>query len=164
MLPAPDFRCVRLTDAAFAEPILVTMFLAEWEPYYGPRGPGDAEADVRACLSPDRLPIAVVALDADDQVLGTAALKTDSVGAELGVGPWLAALLVAPEHRRNGIGSALVTAIEAEAWNRGYEALYCATGSARRLLTRRGWQAYGVTRALSGRLIVYRLDRASPAR
>jgi GNAT superfamily N-acetyltransferase len=161
MQHTPDIRCVRLTDAAFAAPKLVEMFLAEWDPYYGPRGPGDAEADVKACLEPDRLPVAFVALDADDQVLGTAALKTDSVGAELGVGPWLAALLVAPEQRRNGIGSALVAAIEAEAWRRGYEALYCATDSARRLLTRRGWQAYGVTRALSGRLIVYRLERTA---
>jgi GNAT superfamily N-acetyltransferase len=54
----------------------------------------------------------LIALDKDGNLLGTAMLKSDSVGSELGVGPWLAAVLARPERHGKGIGTALVEAIE----------------------------------------------------
>ncbi len=163
---SPKLQIVHLADAPAAVPILTEWFIAEWGPYYGPDGPGDAETDLAACCNRDELPIAVVALDADQNILGTAALKPYSLETHRHLSPWLAALLVAPEHRGKGIASALIAAIEDEARGRGLEALYSDTASGSTLLERRGWQMLesGV-RTLREPATVYRLDLASsPAR
>ena len=153
-----DLRIVHLAEAPEAAPTLARWFVAEWAPWYGPGGAGDAEADLAACRSREALPICLVALSDGGDVLGTAALKTDSVGSELGVGPWLAAILVGPAHRRRGVGSALVAAIEGEAARLGFAAIYTSTDAAAAMLERRGWQAFGTTRSLRGPITVYRLE------
>jgi len=151
-----DLHIVHLVDAPEAAPVLVRWFVEEWRPYYGPGGPGDAEADIAACRSRNALPICLVALDDDGALLGTVALRTDSVGSELGVGPWLAALLVARELRGQGIGTALVAALEDEARRLGYAAIYTSTDAAERLMRQRGWQAMGTTLSLRGPITVFR--------
>ena len=123
MTDKPNFRIAHLIDAPGAAPVLARWFVAEWGPWYGPGGDGDAEADLAACRVRDALPLCLVALGPGDVVLGTAALRDESVGSELGVGPWLAGLLVAPEHRGRGVGAALVAAIEGEAANLGFAAI-----------------------------------------
>ena len=67
-------------------------------------------------------------------MFGTASLKRESVGSELGVGPWLTALLVAKDQRGQGIGTALVEAIEQYGWSIGFETIYCSTDTPRSLL------------------------------
>ena len=105
---AGGFRIVQLADAPDALPTLARWFVAEWAPYYGPGGPGDATADLEGCRNRDALPIALVALDDDGAVVGTAALKAESVGSEQAAGPWLAAFVVgrgaSPARRRHGPG------------------------------------------------------------
>lgn len=154
--PAPSIAL--LADRPDLIPTLTDWFVAEWAPHYGAGGPGDAASDLRGCLNRDSLPVAAVALDADDALLGTAALKEESVGSELGVGPWLAAFLVAPEHRGQGVGTALVAAIEGEAARLGFAELYTATDTAQGLLKRRGWRLFGNTESLRGPLKVYRFS------
>ena len=113
-----NLRVVHLLEAPEAALTLARWFVEEWAPWYGPSGEGDAEGDLAACCRRDNLPICLVALGLDDEVLGTIALKAESVGSELGVGPWLAAFLVGIEHRSKGVGTALVAAMEARpsAW------------------------------------------------
>lgn len=153
-------RIVHLIDAPDAAPILARWFVHEWTPWYGPGGNGDAEADLAACRDPDALPVCLVALNADGEPLGTAALKPESVGSELAAGPWLAALLVGPNHRGNGIGTALVAAIEAEAHRLGFEAVYTSTDAAEGIMARRGWRAIGKTASLRGSIAVFRQQLA----
>lgn len=81
MTALPDLRIVHLLEAPDAIPVLKRWFVAEWGPWYGPGGAGDAGADLAACRSRDELPIGLVALDPDKRVLGTAALKAVSAGA-----------------------------------------------------------------------------------
>ena len=147
-----------LADRQDLVPTLTDWFIAEWEPYYGPSGPGDAGADLRACLNRDCLPIAVVALAADGVLLGTAALKHESAGSELGVGPWLAAFVVGPAYRGKGVGTALVAAIEGEAARLGFDRIYTSTDAAEGILERRGWQMFGATSSLRGPLKIYRFS------
>ncbi len=151
-------RIVHLCDAPDAAPILARWFVDEWTPWYGPGGPGDAEADLAACRSRDTLPVCLVALDGDGRVLGTVALKPESVGSELGVGPWLAAFLVGPDHRGRGVGSALVAALEDEARRLGVPCLYTSADAAGGVLARRGWQAMAGSESLRGPVTVFRLD------
>ena len=152
----PSVRILHLLDAREAMPTLVRWFEEEWAPWYGPSGPGDAESDLAACRGRDMLPICLVALDAENEMLGTAALKTESVGSELGFGPWLAAFLVGREHRGRGVGAALVAAIEDEARRLGFEAVYTSTDVAEGMLERRGWEAIATTLSLRGPITVYR--------
>ena len=68
--------------------MLERWLLEEWEPYYGPDGPGDAEADLRAARVRDALPICLVAVDSDDRPLGTIALREASVDSHRHLSPW----------------------------------------------------------------------------
>ena len=156
MTTEKELSFAHLCDVPEMLPVLEQWFVQEWEPWYGPNGQGDAKADLAACAHRDTLPICLVALDADRAVLGTASLKAGSVGDELGVGPWLAAVLVAEEHQGKGIGTALVQAIEEEATRMGFDAIYTSTDTAKNIMERRGWTPFGETQSLRGPLTVYR--------
>ena len=54
--------------------------------------------------------------------------------------PWLAALYVAPEFRKRGVGHALVRAIEGHARSVGTETLYLYTSEAEPFYARLGWK------------------------
>ncbi|MEM7446131.1 MAG: GNAT family N-acetyltransferase [Pseudomonadota bacterium] len=155
-ISVPEIEFSLLVGREDLIPELAKWFCQEWDPYYGEDGPGDADADLKACLNRDTLPIVVVALGPDGALLGTAALKDQSVGSELGVGPWLAALLVATDKRGQGIGTALVSAIEREAARLGFSWIYTSTDSAEGLLRRRGWEPVGDTHSMRGPLKIYR--------
>lgn len=139
--------------------MLARWFVEEWEPYYGADGPGNAVKDLRECCNDDDLPIAFVALDDDGTAIGTAALKQESVGSELGVGPWLAALIVPVEHRNCGIGTALIAAIENKARRLGYEEIFISTDAAENIIRRRGWtEVEHQAESLRGPVTVYKLQ------
>jgi len=149
-------RIVHLVEVPEVAPTLVRWFIEEWRPWYGPGGLGDAPGDLAACRSRDVLPICLVALNREGEVLGTAALKSESVGSEIGVGPWLAAVLVGTDHQDKGVGTALVKAIEEEAARLGFESIYTSTDTAARILERRGWQAFGTAQSIRGEVAIYR--------
>ncbi len=151
-----NIRIVHLLEAPEVAPMLERWFIEEWMPWYGPDGPGDAESDLAACRSRDELPICLVALNMADEVLGTAALKSESVGSELGVGPWLAAVLVGKGHQGKGVGTVLVKAIEEEAARLGFDSIYTSTDTAKGILERRGWQAFGTSESIRGPVTIYR--------
>ncbi len=122
-----------------AVPALAGLMRAVWPGWYGPGGEGDADADLRVRSRLEGVPFGVVATE-DGRVLGGAALAGTSYGVEEGEGPWLEGLLVAPEARRRGAGSALVAACEAQAWRNGAQCVFATTVAARGLLLRRGWR------------------------
>lgn len=147
-----------LIDVPEAERALAEWFIEEWEPYYGKSGAGDARADLRAAAARDRLPICLVALGPNGQVLGTIALREQSVATHTHFTPWVAAFLVGREHRGQGIGTALLAAVEREARGLGLKRLYVATDIAHRLLRRRGWHRLTVsTPTLRGEAEIYSL-------
>ncbi|MDF1722567.1 MAG: GNAT family N-acetyltransferase [Minwuia sp.] len=153
-----DCSIALLADRQSALTDLIELFVAEWTPWYGPQGQGNAEADLVACMTRDRLPIAVVAQDRDGRVLGTAALKQESLGAELGYGPWLAAVVVVPAWRRQGIGSNLISAVEGHARALGFAEIYTSTNTANAIIARRGWQPLNHTvQSIRGPISIFRL-------
>ena len=120
-------RIELLANHPEAIPVLKDLFMVEWEPYYGPDGPGDAEADLIKSSNHIQLPIALIAI-MGNTICGTAALKSESLSTYPNLSPWLAALLVAPGYRRKGIGEHLIAAIEALAKKMGYREIYVGTG------------------------------------
>ena len=146
-----------LPDRPDAIPVLASAFTDDWGPYYGPHGPGDAVRDLRACLNRDGLPMAWVAEDDGGVPLGTASLKADSLGGDQFPGPWLAAFLVLPAHRRRGVGTALVATVETAARDGGFDALYTSTDTFAGALAGRGWRTVGQVGSLRGTVAVMEL-------
>lgn len=145
-----------LADQASLLPELTRWFEAEWVPYYGPGGPGDAAADLRESMNRDVLPICLVAID-QGRALGTISLKDTSI-SHPELGPWGAALLVSPKRRGEGVGTTLVKALENEARRLGFERLYMSTDAANGILEARGWRAIDTADSLRGPITVYELD------
>lgn len=148
-----------LTDRPDCIPTLAKWFEKEWAPWYGPDGQGNAEADLLTCCNRDALPLALVAVNNNGSVMGTAALKLESLGSELGYAPWLAAVLVCRHFRRQGVGDTLIGAIEIEARRLGFEKIYVTTDTADTLVSRRKWRPTGDRlESLRGQVRVYSLN------
>ena len=153
-----DLKMVALAECPEHIPLLAGWFVAEWQPYYG----HDAIEDLNACCNVDTLPLALVALDGANHPVGTAALRSDSVGSELAPGPWLTGFLVHPDHRNRGIGARLIAVIEDRAARLGLAAIYVTTDAAEGIIERRGWQRIGAAQSLRGEVSVYGLDVGAP--
>ncbi|WP_136658822.1 GNAT family N-acetyltransferase [Nitratireductor sp. XY-223] len=151
-----EIRIFHLADLPECIPLLAGWFVAEWEPYYGAAGPGDAKSDLADCCRRDGLPTALVAVDAGETVVGTIALRPSSVGSRPGEGPWLSAFLVAAPRRRQGIGSRLVAVIEDRARELGFDTLFTSTDARDFLSAQKGWQPLRQEASLRGPVTVYR--------
>ncbi len=78
----------------------------------------------------------------DGRCIGTATLAPFDLPIRPRMTPWLAAVIVDPDHRRRGIGSALVAAVEQLAAARhGYRAIHLFTTDTVAYYARRGWTA-----------------------
>ncbi|MEI7872484.1 MAG: GNAT family N-acetyltransferase [Alphaproteobacteria bacterium] len=112
---------------------------AEW----GHLNPGETLEQrvvrIRGKMNVDRIPVAFVALDDADDIVGTASLIFDDLEGDPR-NPWLASVFVLPTHRRKGIASALVRAVEATARRLGYSRLYLFTSTAPDLYAGLGWR------------------------
>jgi GNAT superfamily N-acetyltransferase len=84
--------------------------------------------------------VAIVA-ERDRATAGTCLLVPSEIEPVHNVSPWLAGLYVSPEHRRHGVGAALVRAIENEARTRGHDTLYLYTTDAVSFYEHLGWAA-----------------------
>ena len=71
-------------------------------------------------------------------------------------GPWVAALLVAPKYRRQGIRGQLVDALAELARELGFEQLYYGADVTDRYLDRNGWERLERVSYLTGEGSIYR--------
>ena len=128
-----------LADHPEALPVLERLFETEWPEYYGPTGPGNARQDLLAYSNRTALPVGVVAF-VGPEPCGIAALKTDSISTHTHLTPWIGGGMVAPHHRRGGIGARLAAALEDVARSMGYANVYVGTSTANSLMVREGWR------------------------
>lgn len=152
-MPAPPVRIVSLCDRPALIPELVRWFESEWTPYYGPDGPGvgTAECDIRNCCNRNALPMALVALEDGDRLVGTASLKADSLDTHPQLTPWLAALVT----KSGGAEAALVQAIETEARRLGFDAVYTGMDEGSPVMVQLGWSVIGQSKSLRGPIAVF---------
>jgi Acetyltransferases len=94
---------------------------------------------VRESLGPGPVPTTLVAHEGD-AFLGTVSLIACDEESRPHYTPWVAALWVEPEHRRRGIGEALVERAAALGFSTGAGSLYLLTSRRRRAYYERlGW-------------------------
>ena len=86
------------------------------------------------------VPTTLVALTGDT-LAGSVTLVEHDMDTHRDLSPWLAGLLVHPDYRRRGVGSALTIAATEKAWALGILMLYLYTRSAPGLYERLGWTA-----------------------
>lgn len=137
-------------------PLVAEWFVSEWPGWYGPDGPGDVWADLTAFAASDSvLPVGVIAF-VEGRPVGAGALKAESIPSHKHLSPWAAAGYVVPTCRGRGVGAALLAGLAAKGRSMGYEAIYCGTSTAQRLLMRCGWQAIASTVVDGKHLVVFR--------
>jgi predicted N-acetyltransferase YhbS len=132
-------RIEPLADHPEALPRLAAWHHAAWG-FLHPGGTvAEVEAELRGHLDPGRIPVTFVAL-IGDAVVGSASLIAHDLPERSDLGPWLASLYVAPEHRRQGIGAALAERVVEEAVLLGIPMLYLFTFDREDYYARLGWQ------------------------
>ena len=127
-----------LADHQEVVPLLKEWFEQEWEPYYGLKGPGNAEEDLFTCSRRDTPPIALIAMW-EGEVCGTVSLKSESIATHTHLTPWVAALLVSPSCRGRGIGTALISQTERLAKSLGFNKIYFGGRRTENTLVANGW-------------------------
>lgn len=150
-----DFKIKYLADARELVVPLAPLFIDEWEPYYGRQGPGDAESDLNDCCNCDEIPLALVAVDDEGEILGTAALKARSIDTHRHLSPWLAAMFVVERHRGRGVNAALVAAIEENAVRLGYERIYVGARGVTSAMRENGWSLLEEAESSRGPIEIY---------
>jgi GNAT superfamily N-acetyltransferase len=98
----------------------------------------DRVARVERASGHCQIPTTLVAVDVDEAV-GCASLIEHDMFTRSELSPWLAGVFVPREHRRRGIGAALVGRVVTEARSLGVPRLYLYTPGTGALYLRLGW-------------------------
>ena len=104
-----------------------------------------------------QIPTVVIAF-VDSLLLGSAMLIAHDMDTRMDLSPWLAGVFVSPEHRRRGIGAALVQRVIDEASALGVRRLYLYTPGAEEFYARRGWSLIERTNYRGANVAVMSLD------
>ncbi len=120
-------------------PTLARWFYEEWAWLHPERTYADVERLITERAQKNRIPVALVAFD-DEELLGTICLKVHDMDTRRDLTPWLAGLYVSAQRRHQGIGAALVSAIEREACDFGINKLYLYTPESEDFYAKCGWQ------------------------
>jgi GNAT superfamily N-acetyltransferase len=131
-------RIGRLCDHPDAVDPLAAAYEREWPEWYGPGNGHSARADLLQRMNSDRLPMALLALDAGEP-RGTLAVADGAIRTDLRFSPAVIGLWVCPQHRRRGIATQLLHAASREVRLLGHSSLYAATASVAPLFADRGW-------------------------
>ena len=134
------FQIEYLDQHIDAIPELARWHHVEWAAITPHLSIADRVAGFRARARRGVIPTAFVAVFGAD-VVGLACLVECDIESHQHLTPWLASVLVAPEHRGRGIGSALCERTTQEAQVLGIQKLYLFTFNRQRLYGRLGWSA-----------------------
>jgi predicted N-acetyltransferase YhbS len=118
---------------------LAELSCTEWQHLYGNWHRDAALREFESQRADGRLPLTLVAIE-QDELLGAVSLIFDDLPGYEHLNPWLASLLVLPEHRGEGVGSRLVREAEKLLASNGVETAYLFTETAHAFFERLGWQ------------------------
>ena len=156
--PVVPIKICFLAEIPEVVPQLVKLFQEEWADYYGPDGPGIAESDIWERCQINSIPLTLIATDDNGEVVGTGTLSAEPTDSIFNQGPWITALVVEKNRRGNGIGTALISALEMEARRFRYQYIYISTHTAEGILLSRGWEEVNKTTYYQGAATIYRAE------
>lgn len=128
-----------LADAPEHLPTVAAWVYGEWGEHMPRTFTVESVARIfRRHLRRDRIPLTLLAL-LDGAPAGTASIYVHDLPIRSQLTPWLAAVYVAPAYRKQGIGSALVKAVEQAAGKLHLGRLYLFTPDQEHFYARLGW-------------------------
>jgi N-acetylglutamate synthase-like GNAT family acetyltransferase len=127
-----------LADHVDAIPTLARWHHDQWASSMPELTIAEREKRFRARATTGAVPTGFVAV-ADGRVVGMACLVECDLESHAHLSPWLATVLVAPNHRGRGIGSALCRRVTEEARLLGFARVYLFTLDKQDLYRRLGW-------------------------
>lgn len=137
---APEIRCI-------AEHLDLVPTMARW--HFREWGHLDAEgtldtwtAGLAQRTRTDRVPTTFIAF-VDESPVGSACLVEHDMETPRDLGPWLAGVFVLPEHRAQGVASALVARALSAARQFKVHELFLYTNGSESLYERLGWRPIG---------------------
>lgn len=134
----PDWTIAPLRTHTTLIPALATLHQAEWHAVHPDMSITDWETEF-SWHTLAASPTTLVAINADQQLLGSASLVKDDMEGLAPYSPWLANVLVLPTARGYGIGAALISAIAVFAHTQGHHELFLFTSDQQRFYAQRGW-------------------------
>ena len=150
-------RIEYLADHPSLIPTLARWHQDQWS-YLSPgRTMEQRVATLQAHLRPAQIPTSFVALSGDT-LLGGAGLIAHDMDTRMDLSPWLACVYVTPEHRRRGIGTALVQRVVHEARALDVDTLYLFTPDKEEFYARLGWSVIERTRYHGCQVVVMALQ------
>ena len=123
-------------------PQLAQWLFEQWGSILGEETPEARIKKLRTHMNRDKLPIAWVA-HANEQLLGTVALRVHDLEGREDLTPWLGGLFVGSHFRRQGIGAALCATVEKEARLQATHTLHLFTLDRQAWYSRLGWTILG---------------------
>lgn len=129
-----------LADCPHLSPVIAQWHFGEWGHLY-PGGTVDGWLHhIRTRMNADRIPMTVVALDDEEEPVGTAALTEHDMETRPELSPWLGGVYVIPPARRSGVARALVRHVMARAADFRIRDLYLYTNGAEGLYQKLDWR------------------------
>ena len=128
-----------LADRPEFVPILAVWHRREWGHFRSDETVEMRAAKLIGWSGRGQVPSVMVAWE-DETLLGSAMLVAHDMETRPQWSPWLAGVVVAPEHRRRGIGASLVKRVITEARALGFPVLYLYTFSTEHYYSRLGWR------------------------
>ena len=144
-----------LADHLDTIPTLANWFRAQWPDYHAAMSQEELEQDFLEDASRDRLPIRLVAFEANE-LAGTIILRENGSEMLPEFRPELGGLYVVESHRNHGIATALVRAGMQLALDQGYDTVYATTVVATGILERIGWEFVKTVIHQDGQTALYR--------
>jgi GNAT superfamily N-acetyltransferase len=156
-LSPAEINIAPIADHLHLIPLLGRWYWGEWGPFEPERPLEDWVAMLVPRTLRDEIPTIYVALTGEVPV-GTASLIPQDMSTHLEFSPWLAGVYVVPEHRRQGIGRALVHRVVRTAAALGVSRLYLFTDSAQRWYADMGWAEIGREFYLGREVTIMRIE------
>jgi predicted N-acetyltransferase YhbS len=138
-------RIEYLCDHSHWTATLAAWHSREWQALLPEWSEAEALAELRTHVRRCHLPTTLLAVN-DGQLLGSVSLLVEDHPQLEYLSPWLASLYVIPAARQNGVGSALVKALLADAKTLGIDTLYLYTEGRQSFYERLGWKPLERTR------------------
>lgn len=158
ILPANNngIRIDYLANHSALIPELSTLLYNEWADLY--QAAGLTKQDLTTALelrcATNQLPLTLVAVTADGQLLGAGSIKLDEPGTKEGLSPWLGGIYVKANQRGLGLGALIVTALEDKARELGVTDLYLSADTAEGFYLRLGWHTLELLESFGVRDVV----------
>lgn len=124
--------------------MLANWHQEQWS-YFNPQGTLAGRIErMKSHLLPEFIPTTFVAMD--QELFGSAAIVEHDMDTRKDLSPWLASVFVAPEFRRQGIGSELVRHVMEHARLNQIQRLYLFTPDREAFYAKLGWEMFENTK------------------